>query len=138
MTLHLHNPVEIIRSYNLGWFGSHGVYEGLRDVLAGRQRVVTYAVAPHPAHALWHDRPAAAGTPKLVTIGRGVVDGQPTWRFCGGDDGRDPDGFNSHALVATWEPDELALAAAGLGIYLQRQCKEGWAIYRQPEEGQTP
>ena len=138
MPMNISVPAEITRSYNRGWFGSHGVYEGLRDVLSGRQRVVTFAVAPHPAHALCHGEDADTGMPKLVTIGRGIVEGLATWRYCGGAGGRDPDGFNSHALVATWEPDELALAAAGLGIFLQRQCKKGWAIYRQPEEGQTP
>lgn len=119
--------VPVHRSYNNGWFGAHGIYQGLRAVEIGAQRVVTFAVAPHPATS--HDGDESA---LFVTIGRAEIDGVLCWRFCGGDDGRDPDGHSSHSLVASWEEQALAFAVAGLAIYLQRKCKAGWAIYRQP------
>ncbi|WP_298800040.1 hypothetical protein [uncultured Devosia sp.] len=119
----------IHRSYARGWFGSHGIFHGLKAVESGEQAIVTFAIAPHPCTS---DAPDSGSI--FVTVGRSVVEGVLSWRFGGGDDGRDPDGHSSHALVASWEEQDLALAVAGLALYLQRKCPTGWAIYRQPVE----
>jgi hypothetical protein len=119
--------MNVHRSYQPGWFGSHGIFQGLRAVEKGEQETVTFAVAPHPATCEDSDAGAI-----FVTIGRATVEGVLSWRFGGGDDGRDPAGFNSHALIASWDEQDLAHAAAGLALNLQRKAKTGWAIYRQP------
>ena len=121
--------VSIHRSYDRGWFGSHGIFEGLRAVEKGEQQTVTFTAAPHPATSDDADDKAV-----FVTIGRAEVEGVLSWRICGGDDGRDPDGHKSHALCASWEEQDLALACAKLAMHMQMRCRTCWAIYRQPVE----
>lgn len=112
------------QQFHRRFIGYTGIVYGLHDVLypdpGDEDHTVTFAVIDHPRYGnVIH---------LTVTIGRCNIHGVMTWRWCG--EGDKPDGAGSHALCATYEDQDLALAAAKVAGALSRYLDEGRMIYR--------
>jgi hypothetical protein len=107
-----------------GWSGIDSIYQGLKDILDGKQETVTFIIADHP---IKHTQEKVH---KTYTIGRCLIDDVLCWRWCG--ERGLPDSAGSHAVCASWNEQDLALAVGVVAYTLARDCQEfdAW-IFRQ-------
>lgn len=106
------------RSFFPGRCGPDSIVAGLQSILDGENETVTWVASQHPREG--------NEVYATITIGRAVIDGVLTWRYCG--EGRKPDSAGSHALCASGDSQDLALAAARLACLLG---SIGTCIFRQ-------
>lgn len=101
------------RQFNREDCGSSSVFYALKDIAEGKIKTAKFFIADHPITHVFEVYEA-------VTVGRAEIEGVMCWRFCGERD--EAYSVGSHALCASWDDQDLALACANLSGYLHTLC----------------
>lgn len=105
-----------LEKYSRERCGASSVYYALKDVLEGVEAIATFEIRDHQQKFTQEKLHAT------FSVGRAEVRGVMCWRWCG--ENNNPDGAGSHAVLASWDEQDLGLACAVVACFLGKEAQE--------------